>query len=353
MIENKQDQRATEGAIAIQSARDTIIQGGISPADMRAIISELASQIPALAAVAREVADARLDAFEERLLAKFAERDKANSAAFKDPDFQYLLTRAQHAYARSGDEVTRDTLVDLIAKRSKERQRSRLSLTLNEAVEKAAVLTTNEFAELSLCYFLSRTVFNGVGNVGLLGAIFLKHVSPLLSDISREEASYAYLVAQSCADVGIGSSPATEIIRRTYGGLFSKGFARNLPLPGLSPERSEFVHRSALVLPCLHNPENSQIRAINEIEFKKLAEAVSLSTQEATQVWNVFNGTIMNGEELINTFEKSYPDVRSLIDLWDKTPLARLQLTTVGTAIGYANLARVTGFEADLGIWIK
>ena len=245
MSDRDQRQQADNGALAVQSGRDTIVQVGLNAEQMQAIISELARQIPALAAVAREVADARLHAFEERILEKFANSKKANSNAFKDPDFQYLLTRAQHAFARSGDDATRDTLVDLIAKRSLETQRSRLSLTLNEAVEKSAVLTKNEFAELSLCYLLRQTI-TGVGNIRQLAAHLRKYVSPLLPDISREEASYRYIVAQSCATISMGQIDAVSLIRRTYGGLFSKGFSADVDIPGVSPELSLRLKSSPL-----------------------------------------------------------------------------------------------------------
>ena len=80
---------------------------------------------------------------------------------------------------------------------------------------------------------------------------------------------------------------------------------------------------------------------------------MGLGEREISQVWANFEGTIRNGADLIDLLASEFSEFRSLVDLWDKTPLKHLELTTVGTAIGYANLARVTGFDADLGIWIK
>src|ERR1700709_2560740 len=109
MSEKNQDQVAGKGAIAIQSARDTIINAGISANDMRAIMETLAAQIPTFTAMARDIVNERLQDFEEKVLQKFSTASQSvNPEAFKDPDFQYLLNRAQNAYARSGEEVTRD-----------------------------------------------------------------------------------------------------------------------------------------------------------------------------------------------------------------------------------------------------
>ena len=49
----------------------------------------------------------------------------------------------------------------------------------------------------------------------------------------------------------------------------------------------------------------------------------------------------------------SVPEIRRLDQLWHSTPLKNLSLTTVGIAIGHANLARLSGFKSDLSIWIQ
>ena len=355
MTDLRQDQKASEGAIAIQSARDTtIINAGITANDMRLIMEAIALQSSTFAAVAREVADDRMKIFETKMLEKFAKgNEEANAEAFKDPDFQYLLGRAQHAYARSGDEATRDTLVDLIARRSKEQQRGRLALTLNEAVEKSAVLTKNEFAELSLCYLLRYTRRISIVDKASFNNYLKTSVLPLLSDISREQASYQYLVAQSCASISLNVVTAAQLFRQTYQGLFWKGFAKNQLIPGLPPERSQFVHDSKLVIPCLNDAERCQLSVINQDTFSEFAKTLGLTEGEISTIWSFQMTTAMTDQEVMQHIETDVPEIRDFEDLWDKTSLSHLELTTVGIAIGYANAVRVTGFQGDLGIWIK
>jgi hypothetical protein len=139
---SRQDQNVRDGSIAVQSGENTNIFQGPSPTQIKEIVQATAEALlPSFTQVARQIADDRMKDFETVLLARANDPSVMRSEAFKDPDFQYLLGRAQHAYARSGDHQLRDTLIDLIARRSREEDRTRLSLTLNEAVEKAAVLT--------------------------------------------------------------------------------------------------------------------------------------------------------------------------------------------------------------------
>jgi hypothetical protein len=274
-----QKQEAAGGAVAIQSGRDAIIVQGVDSDEMRRIIEDVvAAQLPIYARMAAEIATARLEEFKAGVLDRFAKDDKARNEAFKDPDFVYLLSRAQHAYARSGDPSIRDTLIDLIAERSKQEDRNRLALSLNEAVEKASVLTKNEFAELSLCYTLRYTRNIGVGSMQQFVTYLNKEVMPFLLDISEEHSSYAYLVAQSCVTISMGSIELMNIFKLHYAGLLGKGLAELKP---------------------------------------------------------------------------NVPKIDELFRLWKGTPLQNLELTSVGMAIGHANAVRVTGFDADLSIWIK
>ena len=92
-----QSQKVTGSSVAIQSGRDTTINQGLTATDMKQIIEAIASQHTAYAAVARELVDARLTNFEQRILERFANPNTARSEAFKDPDFQYTFSRAQIA----------------------------------------------------------------------------------------------------------------------------------------------------------------------------------------------------------------------------------------------------------------
>ena len=186
----RQQQDTRTGSTAIQSGHDTNIQGresefseaecygkfachserprsvvhqGLTPGQMKEILDIFAGQTTAYAAVARETVDSRLKEFENRVLERFTSAAAENGQTPAEPDFQYALTRAQHAYARSGDRELLETLVDIIDQRSKQMQRNRLTLTLNVSLETVAELTNNEFADSPLlfsCYSRNLRIVN-------------------------------------------------------------------------------------------------------------------------------------------------------------------------------------------------
>jgi hypothetical protein len=347
-----QKQHVGTQSLAIQSGGNTTITQGLSPENMRQILEVLASQLSTYTAIAREFVDGRLADFEQRVIARFSDLEKANPEAFKDPDFQYVITRAQHAYARSGDEGVRDTLVDLIAARSQQTNRSRLSLTLNDAIEKAAVLTKNEFAELTLCFLMRYSLFS-FSSLAAFGAQFSRFVSPLLPDISTSEASYQYIEAQSCGTIGLGEAKLVQILRLNYAGIFSGGFERTYLVGFFTEDRIKQMEVNQLVIPCLKDPAKLQLNAPNRQWFDGTEEVRKLPKNEQDILWNVFDSSVWNGETLLQNVERVYPEIRVLNSLWDDTLLKNLSLTTIGIAIGHVNCARIAGSGSNLDTWIR
>lgn len=349
-----QKQEAAVGSTAIQSQGDTniVVHRGIDAGDMATILSALANQLPAYAAMAREIVDARLQDFQEKLLREFTTNPNANPNAFGDPDFQYGITIAQHAFARSGDPVVRDTLVDLIERRSRENTRTRLALTLNEAMERSAYLTREEFAALSLTYIIKETINFTVVNMDTFRSYLHVTIFPLLPDVSKEQASYRYIEAQSCGSVAeISNQNLHPALMNRYGGIFSKGFSTE-QLKNPLPERdvSPF-EKAGLIGPCLNDPANIQIMARNHDEYMKKASATGLPENVLNNVWNMFKGTFWTKDELLDRVGE--PELTQLYLLWETTAIHSLNLTSVGLAIGHANAKRVCAMEADLSIWIK
>ncbi|MDR6904266.1 LPO_1073/Vpar_1526 family protein [Rhizobium miluonense] len=338
--------KAGENAVVVVSAGDTNI--GVSKEDMKSIVETLADQMPKFAAMASAIVDQRLKDFETKIMERFETGQDANPEAFADPDFQYLIGRSQHAYARSGDELTADVLVDLIAQRSMQTARTRLALSLNEAVEKSAYLTENEFAELSLCYIARYTRRENIRNFPMFCEHLKQNFEPFFQFISRQDSSYSYLAAQSLADVGVVAISLMDTFHQNYGGVLSLGNERPRyeELLGANFE----IDYPNLTQTSIHDPGKLQVGILSKDQLKtKLA---TYGIEDKTEpLWAV--QTFMTKEQLIDAARSHFPDIELLFDLWEKTPLHRLSLTSVGIAIAYANAKRViSDFEADLGIWI-
>lgn len=343
-----QSAKAASNSQIVQSQRDTNI--GFSADDMKGIIETLADQIPKFAAIASSIVEARLSTFEEKIMARFEDGSTSSTQAFADPDFQYLVSRAQYAYARSGDEVTADVLVDLIAQRSQQSERTRLSLSLNDAVERSAYLTINEFSELSLSYLLRHTVRNNLTNFSLLCEYLSQNAGPLVPYISKNESSYSYLASHSCGSIQITEVAFIEIMKGTYGGLICKGVDKGVFSSILGDDFEERFER--LIIPSIHDSSRFQVNALNKDTLSQRLAEFGIP-EKNDQLWGAHSNGFMTKDEFIQAAAVHYPAIEELITVWDDTPIKNLSLTSVGLAIGYANLKRVAAFQADLGIWIN
>lgn len=347
-----QRQKVGDNSVVVQSGRDTVIQAGIGREEMQNIIETLAQQQTQYAAVAREIVDARLVDLEQRLIEKFTTPGQANTGAFKDPDFQYLLTRAQHAYARSGDKQVADTLVDIIAERSKLSKRDRLMMALNAAVDVAPTLTANEFAELSLVFLIRYTAIHGQVSLDGFKQYFQKTIAPLLPDIATTRSSYQYLEGQRCSSIEISSISVQKAFHSNYGGLICKGFTLENLKKHLPDDKKHILDGSPLLIPCLHDPSRLQFRALTGEEALDQLKNFDLEEEQRNNVVSVFKGAFMSLEEIKTALIPLIPKFGTFTDLWDSTLLKNLTLTSIGIAIAHSNLRRLCGFEADLSIWI-
>lgn len=343
----RQDQELGDGATGIQSAGDTVING-LSPEQMKQIIETIASQIPTYAVIAREVVDARLIDFERRVMDKFESDQKANAGAFKDPDFQYLVRNAQHAYARSGEEDVGEMLADLIAERSKSQTRDRLALTLNQAVEVSSNLTINEFAALAFAYLIRRTNTGGLTNVPMMANVLNQRIDPFIDDLTTHESSFAYLEAQRCATVSLGSMEMRDILVGEYPAFFIKGASAD-QYTSISPET---LARRELFIPALLNPTLLQPNATSKTHWDDVSRKFGIPDHDSEQAWIVAQNTAMSREEIISSYRDKVPRIADAFEVWDSSQFKSLNLTTVGIAIGHA-YAKKSGFAADLRIWIQ
>lgn len=349
---NNQDQRVGEGAEAYQAGRDVNIYSGMSSEQMTQIMVGLAKQIAFYQAEAKQTVEERLASFREEVLQAFAQNGRGNPEAFRDPDFQYLLSEAQIAYARSGDDVVRDTLVDIISRRSLETERNRMAVTLNDAATKAPLLTTNEFAELSLVYIVRYTRHSNIDSFKQFCDYICTSMMPFVNDISREQASYWHLEAQSCAIIEMAEASLSYVWEQYYSGILCRGFNREQLETYLRDVQKEIDVLDKLIITSPHDNNKMQFNALDKEIFHHKAADTGLTPAQLGFIWNTFQNTITAEFELISLLAPHVPNIEILFDLWSSTPLKSLSLNSVGIAIGHANAVRVIGFDEPLSVWI-
>lgn len=346
MSDLEQTQSAAENSYAIQSGGDTTVNTGVSPEQMTQLMHSIVDAAKQNLALADDLIVERLKHFEERIYQQFAEDKTARMEAFREPDFKYVLMKSCEQYARFGDEFVCDALVGLIVRRSKETKHGRLSLSLNDALQTAGLLTKNEFAELSMSFLLRYTGLNPQ-TIGQLAERLRQHLVPLLDDVSEVHSSYAYLESRSCARIDLTEINFEGLLKQSYGGLFSKGFEpdflKSPLLTGLDP--------MTLFMPCLNDPSKVQLAALSKSIFQ--GKVSGLAQETIDQIYGTFAGTLMSDAEILAKLADLVPEITNAAKLWNTTPLKNLILTTLGQTIGHANLSRNSKFDGDLSIWIQ
>jgi hypothetical protein len=344
-----QNQKAGDNSTNIQ-AGSINIQRGVSATEVRQIALDVFwANFLQLTGEARDIARRRAEEFTEEFLKRLQEQHAVGLQQAKEPDFQYALFTAQKEYARTGDKPLGDLLVDLLVDRTKQPARSILQIVLNESLAVAPKLTSDQIAALSLIFLFRYTTNPGIVDHTSLLEYLDELVAPLALLISPKNPCYQHLEYSGCGTVGIGSASLTEIFRRRYGGLFSKGF-----------EKSQLAARQILIpeshdifTQCLNENGRLQVNAMDENTIRSECARMGISGDDALKLAVLHKETLMTPDEVRQAVITWREYMKGIFDVWEKSSMTRFTLTSVGIAIGHANIKKNIGEFADLSIWIN
>lgn len=352
MINDKvQKQQGGDSSTNLQG-QSIVINQGISYTDAKEIALDVYKanflQLSRDAAdVARARAEELTDAFLERLK---AENESAVSELSK-PGMQAAIYEAQKQYAKTGDKDLEGLLVDILVERASTPDRSIHQIVLDESLAVAAKLTTEQMDALTVNFLISKTKSNALLSLEAVNAYFDKEIFPFLSNLTTTSSCYEHLEYASCGShLQVGNiHPIEHIFRMQYPGLFSKGFEPAHFEDQIGPTSTY----QKLLMPCFHDSSKLQINAIDADVLKTLLERDGVSAEISTKFQSVFNGSLMNNEEIKNYLLNARPNTKTLFDLWEKSSISKFVLTTVGIAIAQANYRRRTGRKLELSTWVK
>lgn len=348
----KQAQNVGPGGAALQASGGVlIINNGITATEARQIaIDVMNANLLQYRALAMDTAKTRGIEVTDKFLEKLEKENPAGIQQAETPDFQDALFTVQKEYAKAGDPDLGDLLVDLLVDRTKQEARSLLQLVLNESLRTAPKLTNSQIAALSLV-FLLRYVQSNAGTRQELAAYFKSLVLPIVGAAEVTDSTFSHLQFTGCGQVNNFMAGNLEgILSSTYTGLFTNGFAQeklNLG-PQLPPEAMK------LIIPCVGNPGMHQISTLNAEILKRKTDALQLAEPYVSKLKHLLETGVIQGEDLKKIVVKHAPFMQKVFDVWNSTELGKFTLTSVGIAIGHANVKRLVGKEfAPLSIWIK
>jgi hypothetical protein len=352
MLSNKeQKQEVSDGSTAIQAGGNvTITKTGLTYSEVRDIALDVfRANFYELAGMAKETAKARAEEITEAFLEKLQKEHPAGLDKSNDPDFQYALFTVQREYARNGDKELGDLLIDLLVDRSKQEQRDILQIVLNESLGTAPKLTENQLSALAVIFLFGYTQNLGIGNHKMLGEYFDKHAFPFIGKLVKNLTCYQHLEFSGCGSIGLGSNNLEQLLGNTYQGQFLKGF-----------EEKEVIDRgisigldSKFFVRCLNDPSKIQVRTNNKESLEKSFEKHQITQEDRNKIMELFNSNKMNDTEIKDKCVEIRPYMANLFDVWSGSAMNQFSLTSVGIAIGHANIKRLVGEFANLSIWIN
>lgn len=351
MLNKDQSQGVGDGATAIQAGGSvTVVNVGVSAAEARNIALDVAkATFYELTDAAKETAVIRVEEITELVIKKLETDFPEGLQKANDPDFQYALYTVQKEYARNGDKDLGDLLVDLLVDRSKQDQRDILQIVLNESLATAPKLTDTHLAALAVIFLFRYTQNFGIGNHQMFGNYLDKHLLPFVPKLSKNHAGYQHLQFSGCGSIGLGGNSLEGILGTLYQGQFLKGF-----------EQSEIATRAVSVgldsrffIPCLNDETKWQVKANSKESLEKHLDAQGVSSEDRAKILALFDLDKMSELEIKEKLIAIRPYMAEVLETWSNSPMKTFTLTSVGMAIGHANIKRLTGEFASLAIWIN
>ena len=349
MLNKDQEQNVAEGSTAIQAGGNVTITG-LTYAEVKNVALDVfKANFYELAGVAKDIAKARAEEITEAFLAKLQTENPSGFTKSDDPDFQYALFTVQKEYARNGDKELGDLLVDLLVDRSKQQHRDILQIVLNESLNTAPKLTESQLAVLSVIFLFRYTEEHELSDHQMFANYLDRHVAPFAPKLVKNRSCYQHLEFSGSGAIGMGHINLETILGTSYQGQFQKGFAeKEITDRGISIglDRRFFMQ-------CLNDPSKLQVRENNKEALKNVLEEHKISAEDCAQIDALFDFGTMTDPEIKNKCIEIRPYMSNLFETWSDSDMRSFTLTSVGIAIGHANVKRLVGEFSDLSIWIN
>lgn len=345
----RMNQKGEEGTTNYQ-AQNITVTNGVTYSQAREIaIDVFKANFLDMQEEAKEVAITRAEEITSKFISKLVEEHPEGLSRFNTPDLQYSLFDMQKQYAKCGDDNISDLLVELLVERTKENERTIKQIVLGESLKVLSSLTDEQINILSLVFVLRYTVQKNCTNIETLSDYLNEYIKPISENVRKSQISYRHLEYMSCGKIETGEIKIEEIFRRTYGGLFSKGFE----ISEIEKYSITMEKHGKYFTTCLRDKNKHQINALSIEVLEELFLKDDLSEQEINGLKSLYNSPIMNHQEIKEDLIERNSFMEHVIDLWNDSYMKKFGLTSVGIAIGHANMKKALGKFANLDIWLS
>jgi hypothetical protein len=347
---NSYEQSGGEGSTNIQG--EVVNYHGLQYSDVRQIAMDVFNaNFYELSEEASRTAQERTQEIIDIYIEKLKTAGEEVLEQVNDPDVQYALFNAQMGYARRGDKDLAEMLTELLVERTKTNEVSLKQIVLNEAIEIAPKLSSEQINLLTLLFVLKDVSFRSATSLSELQFVLEHYISNFIPTNVPSINQLLHLEYCGCLNIErVASTDLTVPITSNYTGLFQKGFSYEEFISNFSDFDDNI--RKELLINNLHDQTMFQINALSPRDLEEL-ENKNLSPNQVIQVVKFFRDNVMDSDQIKSKITDIFPSFSKLNSIWEHSDLKSATLSTVGKAIAHSNLKKVTGITADLEIWMK
>lgn len=328
-----------------------VVKNGLTYSEAKEIALDVfKSNFLELSKQASETALSRAEEITNNFLIALKDKELDSIETIKDPGFQYALYESQKQYAKTGDKDIADVLVDILVDRVENQKRNIKQIVLEESITIAPKLTSSQLDTLTLIFILRYTINNSLTNLEKLKEYLNTYITPFIDTLSKGETNFQHLEFAGCGNIQISTVNLVEVFKQNYSGLFCQGFSKE----EFERQIGDFNKYGKMTIKSLYDSSKLQISFLNEDVLEKITETENFDQEVKNKLKTFFSNNLMSYAKIKEEVEKlGGIKIKNLLDIWEKSYMKNMTLTTVGISIAQANFRRKTGITLDLSNWIK
>ncbi len=344
----KKNQRSGHNSINIQSENITV--GGITYSEVKEIAMDVfKSNFIELSKDAFVIAEERVRELVDNYLKKLQEENTELTISAKDPDLQYDLFQAQSGYARNGSKYLLNILTEILVDKTKASSvESLLKIILSEAITTVGKLTEQQLNSISVIFLVRYLLHRRPRTMEDLLELIKTYLIPLFDDFPMEQTSALHLQYTGCAHRDMGKERLEQLFRMNYEGLF------RIPIDWPKMDEIEFMHPGARKvftgIPRKNDLSMFTLDMLDQKEFFALCEAEGIHPEKAKSIYK--STELQDPNDVKQSVIEKIPDAIDVFEKWNRSSVGSLRLTTVGIAIGQANLKSKFNMGFELQKWL-
>jgi hypothetical protein len=358
-VENKQIQKAGDNAQQFQDSNITIING-IDETRAREICQEISAlTVKNYTDEARNIANARITAFENKLLPKMEVVEGALQS-FSDPSFQLLLIEAQKTAAATERKEDYDLLSELLIHRFQKGENRKIRASISRAVKIIDEISDDALLGLTVFYSIMRfspakgDISQGLNDLNdlfekviynqlPLGIEWLEHLDFLdiirISSFDNFKKIKQYYSEKLDGYISVGIEKSGENYLKAIEILNKVGLPDDILVDHAL--NSDYVRINVPAKDQIDSIILQQININGQIEHKKILLS-GIQKNAIESVYDLYklddNIKDNNIEQFMIEWNKR-PNLKKLQEWWDNIPQS-FDITMVGRVLAHANVQR-------------